>query len=49
MLDQILKFATWILGLWNGLPQPIKDKIIELATECFDQIFREYYRRTKGK
>ena len=46
MLDLIWKLISWLLGLWRDLPQPVKDKIIDLATECFDQIFRAYYRKS---
>jgi hypothetical protein len=48
MLDLILRLVGWILGLWRDLPKPVKDKIVELASECFDQIFRAYYRNSKS-
>jgi hypothetical protein len=48
MIDLIWKLVSWILGLWNDLPKPVKDKVIELASECFDQIFRAYYRNSKN-
>ncbi len=44
MFGQIWKFIEWLLGLWRDIPQPTKDKIIDLLIECFDATFRAYYR-----
>jgi hypothetical protein len=49
MLDQVWRLVSWIVRLWSNLPKPIKDRVIELATECFDEIFRAFYRSAKAK
>jgi hypothetical protein len=40
----LLWFLGLLFSLWRNIPQPIKDKIIDLVTESFDHIFREFYR-----
>jgi hypothetical protein len=47
MLQLFTKLIAWILGIWKDLPQPIKDKIIEVIVDSFDHIFRKYYRKKK--
>jgi hypothetical protein len=47
MLSWIIKIIEWITQLWTGLPQPIKDKIIQIIVESFDMIFREFFKNNK--
>ncbi len=49
------KLFSWIwnsfervLVMWKTIPQPLKDKIIDLVSEFFDYAFRGYYENQKS-
>lgn len=47
MLDQILAFIMTLFDFWKKVPQNIKDRIIALLVEMWDEFFRKFYRRSR--
>jgi hypothetical protein len=47
MLDQIVAVFNFLLSFWDKLPQNIKDRIIALVVETWDEIFRMYFRQSR--
>lgn len=36
-------FFKFLFGLWAGLPNSTKEKIINVIVESFEDIFKKYY------
>jgi hypothetical protein len=47
MFDWLVSLFKWLLGIWSGLPESTKEKIINLIVETFDEILRAFYRSEK--
>lgn len=38
-----------IIKIWNDLPRETKEYIIKKATDAFEPIFQDFYKKAKGK
>jgi hypothetical protein len=47
MFDRIFKLFIWFFGIWGGMPQERRDKIIETIVESFDRSLRNYFKASK--
>ena len=47
MLDQIAAVFNFLLSFWDKLPQKIKDHIIALVVDTWDEIFRTFFRQSR--
>lgn len=36
---------TWLWNLWQGIPNDIKDRIIDAVVEWFGKLLRDFYQR----
>lgn len=48
MWNLILIAATFVLTLWQKIPNRIKQEIIDFAISAFAEIFRQYYQAYKS-
>ena len=48
MFDWIVSLFRWIFGIWNGLPEELKEEIIKVIVDGWEILFREYYRASKA-
>lgn len=47
MFGWFFTLIKWVSSIWAGLPDDLKDKIIGVIVETFDDLFRAYYRSQK--
>lgn len=43
MLSFLLKIIGFFMGLWGGLSDQQKEKVIDIIIESFDRILRSFY------
>lgn len=48
MLDEILNFLKFLFGLYDAMPEDLKDKFKEKAADGFDGKFRDFFRANTG-
>lgn len=44
MFDFIAKIVDWLVSFWRDLPPEAKEKIINLAVDAFESMFRAFFR-----
>jgi len=49
MLNWLLNLISWLTGLWSKIPEPVKEKIIDMIVDTFEAMFREFFRSEKRK
>lgn len=49
MFSFVVSLFSFLFGVWQKIPAPIKQKIIESIVNSFEDFFRGYYRRSKSK
>jgi hypothetical protein len=47
MLELIQKFFSWLSSLWGKVPESLKEKIITIIIDSFEEILRAYFRDNK--
>jgi len=47
MLSILLKIYSFFSGLWNGLSEDQKNRIIDILINSFDGFLRKYYRESE--
>jgi len=47
MFASLMKLVQWIVNLWKDLPQPTKDRIVDLIVDAFEELFRRFFRKTQ--
>ncbi len=48
LLSEIWNRFKRVIFIWKKLPQPLRDKIIDLVIELYDYAFRGYYENQKS-
>lgn len=49
MFGVLLKIFSFFMGLWGGLSDSQKEKIIDLIVESFEGIFRKFFQESKSE
>lgn len=48
MFEWLSGLFNWLIGLWERIPDSVKEKIIDMIVETFDAIIREFYRSKRA-
>lgn len=47
MFAWLINLFKWFTGLWEKVPDSVKEKIIDMIVETFENMFREFFRSKK--
>lgn len=47
MFGWLTSIFIWLVNLWGNVPDPVKEKIINMIVETFEAMFREFFRSKK--
>ncbi|NWL17556.1 hypothetical protein FHG08_18060 [Pseudoalteromonas sp. Scap03] len=47
MFGWLFSIFSWLTELWGKVPDPVKEKIINMIVETFEAMFREFFRSKK--
>ncbi len=48
-MSWIIKAFKWLWGLWNKIPDEIKEAIIDIIVKGFEALLRAFYKEHKEK
>lgn len=49
VFDFIAKILGWLLSFWKDLSPEAKEKIINLAVEAFESVFRSFFKSQEAE
>ena len=49
MFGWLFSIFVWLIELWGKVPDPVKEKNINMIVETFEAMFREFFRSKKNE